>query len=130
MYVMFHSYTCHVPHTCGYACNVVPHTCIYACHVPHIRMFCSTDAHTIEELSEKLKTSHTVIRRRIAYWLTHGVLKEEGIDTYTLNKDHTLGVMADVIEEDAESAMASAEQQREEEFQVCLFYLPYARQGY
>ena len=80
----------------------------------------NTDTYTVEELAEKLQASSSVIRRRAAYWQSHGVLKEEITDTYKLNKDHvSTGPAAEVVEEEeAESATASAEQQKEEELQV------------
>lgn len=77
------------------------------------------DTYTVDELAEKLQASTSVIRRRAAYWQSHGVLKEEITDTYKLNKEHVSGPVTDVVEEEeVESATASAEQQKEEELQV------------
>lgn len=60
-----------------------------------------------------------MIRRRAAYWQSHGLLKEEVTDMYKLNKEHVAGPAAEIIEEEeVESATASAEQQKEEELQV------------
>ena len=72
------------------------------------------------------------IRRKIAYWQSQGVLREESQDTFVLVEDKqgsTHGqemVMID-SDEEAESATASAKDQKEENLQVdwymcCRFY--------
>lgn len=79
--------------------------------------------YTVEELAEKLQTSASVIRRRISYWQSHGVLKEISHDVYELNKDSSTSMIHEPIEEEVlESATASSEQQKEQEFQVCSGY--------
>ena len=62
----------------------------------------------------------TALRRKIAYWQTQGLLKEETTDTFLLVEEHK-GRTHDLIltdDDEAESAMASAQSQREEELQV------------
>ena len=62
----------------------------------------------------------TALRRKIAYWQTQGLLKEESTDTFLLVEDHK-GRSNDTIitdDDESESAMASAHAQREEELQV------------
>lgn len=62
----------------------------------------------------------TALRRKIAYWQTQGLLKEETTDTFLLVEEHK-GRTHDVIvtdDDETESAMASAQSQREEELQV------------
>ncbi|XP_067946138.1 anaphase-promoting complex subunit 2-like isoform X2 [Watersipora subatra] len=92
-------------------------------NVAIITAFETKDSYNAEELSQKLQTSVSVIRKRITYWLTHRVLQEQSPNSYKLNKDHTFGTITDIIEEDSESAMASAEEQREEEFQILWTYV-------
>ena len=65
------------------------------------------------------------LRRKIAFWQSHGLLREEATDTFQLVEDHK-GRSHDAVsmvmeEEEAESAMASAQDQREEELQVTNF---------
>lgn len=75
--------------------------------------------YTLNELSEKLQMSSSVARRCVSYWQTRGVLQEETTDTYRLNTDVSGQSANETTEEDeAESAIASAEQQKEEELQV------------
>lgn len=62
----------------------------------------------------------TALRRKIAYWQTQGLLKEETTDMFLLVEEHK-GRTHDVIvtdDDETESAMASAQSQREEELQV------------
>ncbi|KAJ8300297.1 hypothetical protein KUTeg_021816, partial [Tegillarca granosa] len=67
----------------------------------------------------------SALRRKIAYWQTQGLLKEESTDTFILVEEHK-GRTHDMIitdDEEAESAMASAHAQREEELQVFWGYI-------
>ena len=62
------------------------------------------------------------LRRKIAFWQSHGLLKEEAADTFLLMEEQPgHGGHEPVILEDdeAESAMASTKDQKEEELQVC-----------
>jgi anaphase-promoting complex subunit 2 len=79
-----------------------------------------TEKWTVEDLSNELQMPATALRRKIAYWQTQGLLKEETTDTFLLVEEHK-GRTHDVIvpdDDEAESAMASAQSQREEELQV------------
>ena len=63
----------------------------------------------------------TALRRKIAYWQTQGLLKEESTDTFLLVEEHkgrTHDMLITDDDDEAESAMASAQSQREEELQV------------
>ena len=76
---------------------------------------------TVEDLSSALQVPATALRRKMAYWQSQGLLKEESTDTFLLVEEHK-GRSQDVIaEEEAESAMASVHDQREEELQVYIF---------
>ncbi len=75
---------------------------------------------SVEELSSVMHMPTAAIRRKIAFWQSHGVLKEETTDTFLLVEEHK-GRSHEVViveEDETESAMASASDQREEEFQV------------
>ena len=79
-----------------------------------------TEKWTVEDLSNELQMPATALRRKIAYWQTQGLLKEETTDTFLLVEEHK-GRTHDVIvpdDDETESAMASAQSQREEELQV------------
>ncbi|GFR57765.1 anaphase-promoting complex subunit 2 [Elysia marginata] len=93
---------------------------------------------TLEGLSQVLEMTPSVLRRKLAFWQGQGLLKEstqEGVvgdshHVYTLVEERTglrggshdmLGLVD--IEEEAESAMASAQQQKEEEMQMLWTYI-------
>ncbi len=78
---------------------------------------------TIEELSGVMQVPSTALRRKIAFWQSQGILKEESTDTFVLVEEQRgPSVGHDVVmmdsDDEAESAMASAKDQREEELQV------------
>ncbi|WAR31452.1 ANC2-like protein [Mya arenaria] len=62
----------------------------------------------------------TALRRKIAFWQSQGLLKEETPDSSYWGRGHDLVVGDD---EEAESAMASAHAQKEEELQVFWTYI-------
>uniref|UniRef100_A0A0P4W136 Anaphase-promoting complex subunit 2 n=2 Tax=Scylla olivacea TaxID=85551 RepID=A0A0P4W136_SCYOL len=93
---------------------------------------------TIDELSSVTQVPKTVLRRKITFWQTQGVLQEVESDVFVLvegegDGDEGLAAAAGAaspdiappaIEEDeAESVMASAQDQREEELQVFWSYI-------
>lgn len=66
----------------------------------------------------------TILRRKIGFWQSHGIIAEMKPDVFCIqedleNKDNN--IQEDIFVEDyeSESAMASAQDQREEELQVC-----------
>lgn len=66
------------------------------------------------------------LKKKIAFWQSHGIIKEEESDTYVLLEEQTrktqdIGIIED--EEETESAMASSHEQREEELQVFWSYI-------
>ena len=67
-----------------------------------------------------MKMPSQALRRKITFWQSHGLLKEESCDKFTLVEEHRGRTQdAMMIEEDeTESAMASAQDQKEEELQV------------
>jgi anaphase-promoting complex subunit 2 len=79
---------------------------------------------SVEELSNVLQMPATALRRKIAYWQTQGILREEATDKFVLVEEHK-GRSHDIIvadDDEAESAMASSQAQREEELQVLPGY--------
>ncbi|XP_012279074.1 anaphase-promoting complex subunit 2 [Orussus abietinus] len=81
---------------------------------------------TLSELADVMHAPATVLRRKITFWLSQGLLKEVSPDTFTLqeesNSKHQL--LTEIVEdEEVESAMTSASDQREEELQVFWSYI-------
>lgn len=64
----------------------------------------------------------TVLRKKIQFWQSHGLLVERGNDVFYLVEEQNDSRMSnsEIVVEDyeSESAMASAQDQREEELQV------------
>lgn len=83
---------------------------------------------TIDELSGVLLIPPTLLRRRIAFWQSQGLLKETTTDTYCLIEETGSGRGAKGVpevceDEETESITASAQDQREEELQVFWSYI-------
>uniref|UniRef100_A0A2C9KE64 Anaphase-promoting complex subunit 2 n=1 Tax=Biomphalaria glabrata TaxID=6526 RepID=A0A2C9KE64_BIOGL len=80
---------------------------------------------SVDELSSELEMTASVLRRKIAFWQGQGLLREVHPDVYQLVEEKR-GRPNDLImidEEEIESAMASAQQQKEEEMQVFWTYI-------
>ncbi|XP_076046085.1 anaphase promoting complex subunit morula [Oratosquilla oratoria] len=91
---------------------------------------------TIHDLSSVTQVPKTVLRRKIAFWQTQGVLQEVEPDVFLLVEGEegtsetgpgvglpTPELNPAVDEDEAESVMASAQDQREEELQVFWSYI-------
>ncbi|KAL0819780.1 hypothetical protein ABMA28_007821 [Loxostege sticticalis] len=87
---------------------------------------------TLDELHQVMKVPITVLRRKITYWQSMGLISEKGPDTFVLvdgsdaNKSNvaTSQVQEMICEDDeTESVMASAHDQREGELQVFWSYI-------
>lgn len=77
----------------------------------------------LEELSKVMNCPLTVLRRKVSFWQCHGIIVETAQDVFALQEDASnkdTSVQNEVFVEDyeTESAMASAEDQRECELQV------------
>ena len=80
----------------------------------------------MDDLSSLVKIPPSVLRRRMAFWQSHGILVESQPGIFKLIEDdlpksqlEKLPINEIIAEdEDNESAMASASDQREEELQV------------
>ncbi|CAI9738201.1 anaphase-promoting complex subunit 2-like [Octopus vulgaris] len=94
-------------------------------HAAIIMQFQNKDQWTVEELSSVLQIPATALRRKIAYWQSQGLLKEEATDTFLLVEEQRANsddiMLAD--EEETESAMASMRAQMEEQMQVFWTYI-------
>lgn len=93
---------------------------------PHGHIFFS-DEWTIEDLSSITKVPASALRRRLSFWQNHGLISETTPGIFTLlekeseKSQYEDMSLAEADEEDLESAMASASDQREEELQVSAF---------
>ena len=88
---------------------------------------------TVKELASTAQMSAHDVRKRIAFWQSQRLLREESSDTFVLVEDEASGpsvgassglVMAvDDDEDDCESAVADARERREEELSVVWSYV-------
>ncbi|XP_042881814.1 anaphase-promoting complex subunit 2-like [Penaeus japonicus] len=93
---------------------------------------------SIDDLSTMTQVPKTVLRRKITYWQTQGVLQEVESDVFVLVEGEDTGEQGQTVatglplteiappaieEDEAESVMASAQDQREEELQVFWSYI-------
>ncbi|KAL2734441.1 anaphase-promoting complex subunit 2 isoform X2 [Vespula squamosa] len=80
----------------------------------------------LEELAQVMHAPATVLKRKITFWVSQGLLKEIYNDVFVLQEESSSKnrTLTDIVEEEeAESAMASASDQREEELQVFWSYI-------
>uniref|UniRef100_A0A8D8R059 Anaphase-promoting complex subunit 2 n=1 Tax=Cacopsylla melanoneura TaxID=428564 RepID=A0A8D8R059_9HEMI len=102
-------------------------------HAAIISHFENKPEWTIDELSVALSVSATVLRRKITFWQSQGLIREVASDKFCLieeesnespskNKNNTVPELV-CEDEEAESAMASAHELREEELQVFWTYI-------
>lgn len=85
----------------------------------------------LDQLSQLMKIPPSILRKRISFWQSQGLIKETSDDIFTLasesvdeNMEDVQNQNQDICEDDeADSAMASASDQREEELQVFWSYI-------
>lgn len=102
-------------------------------HATIILHFQDKSEWSLDQLSEVMHVPTTVLRRKIGYWVSQGLLLETSRGTFTLQEecsssspknDNLNSAALDVIDdEELESVMASASDQREEELQVFWSYI-------
>ncbi|XP_012523576.2 anaphase-promoting complex subunit 2 isoform X2 [Monomorium pharaonis] len=95
-------------------------------HATIILHFQDKNEWTLQDLAEAMHAPATVLRRKMAFWVSQGLLKETSSDVYILQEESISKnrLSADIVEEEeAESVMASASDQREEELQVFWSYI-------
>lgn len=79
------------------------------------------DEWDLDDLCHVMKVPPTVLRKKIALWQSHGLIEEIRSDYYKLveGDNNCSNANVGIIEDyESESAMASAQDQREEELQV------------
>lgn len=82
-------------------------------------------------MCKEIKVPPTLLRKRISLWQSHGLIKEPSRDVFVLVEDSNGEETEEMIhtqtqdceDDEAESAMASASDQREEELQVFWSYI-------
>lgn len=97
-------------------------------HATIIMHFQDKNKWQLEELCNTMKVTSTVMRRRLHFWQTHGIIREESPNCFILteggsNKSKPSSSMLGHDEEEMESALASAHDQREGELQVFWSYI-------
>lgn len=81
---------------------------------------------SIDDLSHVMNVPATLLKKKISFWQTHGILKEVTNNVFMLveessTKGRTASTTDIVCEDDeSESAMASYQDQREEELHVSI----------
>ncbi|VVC94836.1 unnamed protein product [Leptidea sinapis] len=96
-----------------------------------IMHFQSKPEWSLDELHQVMKVPITVLRRKITYWQSQGIISEKGTDLYVLveGSDAKSNVSTNQVQEmiceddESESVMASAHDQREGELQVFWSYI-------
>ncbi|XP_068695380.1 anaphase-promoting complex subunit 2-like isoform X3 [Montipora foliosa] len=80
---------------------------------------------SLEELSGVMQAPPGLLRRRLGFWISQGVLKEESSDTFVVvERQKGQQRISDVVmDAEVESVMASSQDQREEELQVFWSYI-------
>lgn len=100
-------------------------------HATIIWHFQNQSQWTIEELSHVMKMSGSLLRRKISFWQSQGILREQSPDVFVLIEEGAArsGVSGRAVDhvtcedEETESALASAHEQREGELQVFWSYI-------
>ncbi|XP_025201146.1 anaphase-promoting complex subunit 2 [Melanaphis sacchari] len=110
-------------------------------HATIIWHFQEQEEWTINDLSIKMRVPATTLRRRIGFWQNQGLLREKSFDTFTFvedgipttsisgkgNRTSFVGRNSEFVygddDDEMESAVASAQDQREEELQVFWSYI-------
>lgn len=100
-------------------------------HATIILHFQEKSEWSLDQLAEVMHVPSTVLRRKIGYWVSQGLIQEKMRDTFVLqeefsgpsNAGESINNAEMIDDEEVESAMASASDQREEELQVFWSYI-------
>ncbi|XP_029175698.1 anaphase-promoting complex subunit 2-like [Nylanderia fulva] len=95
-------------------------------HATIILHFQDKNEWALQDLAEVMHAPATVLRRKMTFWVSQGLLRETTNDVYILQEESTSKnrLSTDLVEEEeTESVMASASDQREEELQVFWSYI-------
>lgn len=76
------------------------------------------------ELATEMQISTSVLRRKITFWQSHGILHEAETDVFELMEEQkpTNRESVVMIEEEEESVTASSQDMKEEELQVSIHF--------
>nr|XP_039257571.1 anaphase-promoting complex subunit 2-like [Styela clava] len=97
-----------------------------------ISLFHDKETWTVEEISNEVKVSATVLKRKIVYWLQQGILKETAPDTYSIIEEQPVGSMpqnsaatkndlANLLEEDEEEEDTKADDLKQKQQEQVLW---------
>ncbi|KAK7479008.1 hypothetical protein BaRGS_00029769, partial [Batillaria attramentaria] len=94
-------------------------------HAAIIMQFQEKERWTVEGLGRTLEMAPSAVRRKLAYWQGQGLVKEEQPDVFVLVEERRAEPQEVIAtdEDEMESAMASAAQQREQEMQMFWTYI-------
>ena len=95
-------------------------------HAVILHHFQTRASWTAAELGQLMKVPVSVLRRKVAFWLSQGVLSEPSPDVYRLNEGGAAAAAAAepaLLEDDADSPMTSTEDQRERDLEVFWNYI-------
>ncbi|KAK5642898.1 hypothetical protein RI129_009065 [Pyrocoelia pectoralis] len=97
-------------------------------HATILMHFQDQDDWSLERLSRTIHIPPIILRKKIRFWLSHGLLEEVMKDIFCLAEEHDSNIAninPDVVLEDyeSESVMASTQDQREEELQTFWSYI-------
>ncbi|KAL1516955.1 hypothetical protein ABEB36_000782 [Hypothenemus hampei] len=96
-------------------------------HATIIMHFQDKSVWELEELSKVMQCPPTILRRKIGFWLSHGILTEIKTDVFSVQEETESQTVTQedfyVEEFESESAMASAQDQKEEELQNIWSYI-------
>ncbi|XP_043207667.1 anaphase-promoting complex subunit 2-like [Amphibalanus amphitrite] len=100
-------------------------------HAVILHHFQSRPAWTAAELGQVMKVPVSALRRKVAFWLSQGILTEPSPDHYRLNEGSGAaaaaaasgGEPAALLEDDADSPMTSTEDQKERDLEVFWNYI-------
>lgn len=80
----------------------------------------------MDELARVMHIPPTLLKRKISFWQSHGLITESSLNVFQLVEDAKGEVSQNVsdiiLEDESESAMASSQDQREEELQVIILF--------
>ncbi|EFA00073.1 anaphase-promoting complex subunit 2 [Tribolium castaneum] len=97
-------------------------------HATILMHFQDQNTWSLEALSKVMHVPSTILRRKLSFWQSHGIITEPEPDVFYLQEEqenNENNIQDDIVVEDfeSESAMASAQDQREEELQTFWSYI-------
>ena len=94
-------------------------------HATIVWHFQHKNKYTLDELSSLMQMPSQALHRKIIFWQRKGVLKEDGVDCYSLIEELNANPFEELNnkEETLESALISSKDQKEEKVQVIWSYV-------